>query len=81
MLTRFRKGTIICTSRNFVKNQAADSLVGELATYLGDETWVGTSITVFYKMAPTVAFRWVNSMYKAGNNRQTPGLCYYFHNL
>jgi len=41
MLTRFRKGTIICTSRNFVKNQAADSLVGELATYLGDETWVG----------------------------------------
>jgi len=44
MLTRFRKGTIICTRRNFVKNQAADSLVGELATYLGDETWAGSSI-------------------------------------
>ena len=40
MLTRFKKGMIICTNRNFLQDQAKGSLVGKLATVLGGKAWI-----------------------------------------
>lgn len=40
MLTRCRKGMVICTNRSFITNEASDSLVGELAMTFGEEAWV-----------------------------------------
>ncbi|KAJ3515427.1 hypothetical protein NLJ89_g1766 [Agrocybe chaxingu] len=43
MLTRCKKGMIICANRRFVEGKAAQSLVGQLAASLGHETWVGAN--------------------------------------
>ncbi|KAF8969177.1 P-loop containing nucleoside triphosphate hydrolase protein [Flammula alnicola] len=40
MLTRSRKGMIICTNRKFIEGPAANTLVGKLLKSLGDSTWV-----------------------------------------
>ncbi|CAA7266962.1 unnamed protein product [Cyclocybe aegerita] len=43
MLTRCKKGMVICANRRFVEGKAAQSLVGQLAASLGHETWVGAN--------------------------------------
>ncbi|KAF6742050.1 AAA domain-containing protein [Ephemerocybe angulata] len=43
MLTRCKKGMIICTSRPFVEGVACDSLVGKLAETLGPEAWISST--------------------------------------
>jgi regulator of nonsense transcripts 1 len=40
MLSRCKKGMIICTSRRFIEGQAGKSLVGKLANTLGKKTWI-----------------------------------------
>lgn len=40
MLTRCKKGMIICTDREFVEGVASDTLITELAKALGDGAWV-----------------------------------------
>jgi superfamily I DNA and/or RNA helicase len=40
MLTRCKKGMIICSSRAFLSRIAADTLVGKLAAHVGDVGWV-----------------------------------------
>ncbi|KAF6742048.1 P-loop containing nucleoside triphosphate hydrolase protein [Ephemerocybe angulata] len=43
MLTRCKKGMVICTNRTFVEGVARDSLVGKLARSLGPEAWIDSS--------------------------------------
>ncbi|KAF9007589.1 P-loop containing nucleoside triphosphate hydrolase protein [Cyathus striatus] len=43
MLTRCKKGMLICTSRSFIRNVASGSLVGELETTLGESCWISSS--------------------------------------
>lgn len=40
MLSRCRRSMVICTSRAFVDNIAGSTLVGTLATALGEQTWL-----------------------------------------
>lgn len=40
MLTRCKKGMIICTSRKFLEGPAAGSLVGELRESLSTTAWL-----------------------------------------
>ncbi|KIJ67000.1 hypothetical protein HYDPIDRAFT_85949 [Hydnomerulius pinastri MD-312] len=40
MLTRCKQSMVICSSQSFLSSQAANSLVGKLATALGPEAWM-----------------------------------------
>jgi hypothetical protein len=40
MLTRCKKGMIICSSRAFLTKIAATSLVGKLAATVREEAWI-----------------------------------------
>jgi superfamily I DNA and/or RNA helicase len=40
MLSRCKKGMIICSSRKYLNNIATSSLVAALANRLGEQTWV-----------------------------------------
>lgn len=40
MLSRCKKSMVICTSRTFLEGIAASSLMGTLATVLGEQAWL-----------------------------------------
>lgn len=40
MLSRCKKGMIICTNRRFIEGEARKSLVGKLANTLGETAWI-----------------------------------------
>ena len=40
MLSRCKRSMVICTSRAFLDGVAASSLVGTLATVLGEQGWL-----------------------------------------
>lgn len=40
LLSRCKKGMIICTNRRFIEGNAGKTLVGKLAKSLGEKTWV-----------------------------------------
>lgn len=40
MLSRCKRGMIICTSRAFLKGKASSSLMGKLGAELGDASWL-----------------------------------------
>jgi len=43
MLTRCKKGMVICTNRSFIANIASKSLVGKLAVTFGEDAWVSST--------------------------------------
>jgi hypothetical protein len=54
MLTRCKKGMVICTSRKFIESKAQASLVGKLASALGDETWVESHEVLYGSFVPFI---------------------------
>jgi hypothetical protein len=54
MLSRCKKGMIICTNRRFIEGKAKTSLVGKLAQSLGEKTWVDARRVLFEGFQPFV---------------------------
>ncbi|KAF8150797.1 P-loop containing nucleoside triphosphate hydrolase protein [Crassisporium funariophilum] len=52
MLTRCKKGMIICTNRNFIEGKGQLSLVGKHAQLLGEPTWVAVRQVLYEGVQP-----------------------------
>ncbi|TFK21196.1 hypothetical protein FA15DRAFT_94068 [Coprinopsis marcescibilis] len=52
MLTRCKKGMVICTNRAFIAGVAKKSLVGKLAKHVGEKAWIDSQQVRFANVNP-----------------------------